>query len=619
MAGETLNIGPEDHESSNLDVTTRKCPDCGQHYQGGSHASCVAAPTARRGTSASSKSRLDEIPPEAQLFAGDPARQLNQYILVKQIGKGGMGAVWKAWDRKLTRWLAIKFLIALDEDDVVRFEREAKLAARLRHPNIAPIYEVGEVPATVAGQQTRHYLAMEFIDGESLSAVQISLREAIDLFIKIAQGLEAAHKAGVIHRDIKPHNIMLTSDRWPYIMDFGLAKSIQAESSISVSGSVMGTPAYMPPEQAQGKLEEIDNRSDVYSLGATMYSVFCRRQPFTGHTQVEVLMKVCKDDPEPPRKVNPEIPVAVEQIILKAMAKEKEDRYASAGELAEDLKRYLSDEAITARAFTPVRVEPRKSKAGAWIAILLVLGGGAAAYFGMRGGEEPKPPPPNPAVLPPPTPAVAVDEKAEREKKWRAAWGELRALLDFDDWEAGDGALAGRANEHLAKLAAEAPAFEVDVASWFDTQVDRAANRLQALPAALEERRAQAARVAAWCDTVRSSAMSIAPLSRTVEEAGKVRAGAAKIAAYKGVFTLKILVDPYAQVTGITRDGQPVAFQETSTPAVVGNLEIGNYQIELAHPQLGKKGFKLAADQLKDGKTYVIRGKFETLSWNELP
>src|SRR6185295_6588718 len=284
----------------------------------------------------SSKSRLDDVPEEAAAYVEDPARQLSSYILVKQIGKGGMGAVWKAWDKKLTRWVAIKFLLVSEDEDVARFQREAKLAARLRHPNIAPIYEVGEAPATQAGSSARHYLAMEYIDGTTMAgASNLPLPELLDIFMKVAQGIEAAHKAGVVHRDLKPANVMLTSDKWPYVMDFGLAKAIMAESSISVSGAVMGTPAYMPPEQAQGQLDQIDAQSDVYSLGATMYAVFCKKQPFQGQNPMEILMKVCKEDPISMRTHNPEIPEGVEKIVLKAMAKEKSERYASAQVLAD--------------------------------------------------------------------------------------------------------------------------------------------------------------------------------------------------------------------------------------------------------------------------------------------
>src|SRR5690349_13781779 len=262
--GDTIKVPDEPDEKGNLDVKSGPpstsptgAPSVGggdtikqDEPKSGSSSSNSGSKTAG-GTlkkPPSSKSHLDEIPQEAAQYIEDPSRQLGQYILVKQIGKGGMGAVWKAWDKKLTRWVAIKFLLVSEEEDVLRFQREAKLAARLRHPNIAPIYEVGEAPAQQAGQSTRHYLCMEYIDGQTMAgAANLPIPELIDIFMKVAQGIEAAHKAGVVHRDLKPANVMLTSDKWPYVMDFGLAKAIMAESSISVSGAVMGTPAYMPP------------------------------------------------------------------------------------------------------------------------------------------------------------------------------------------------------------------------------------------------------------------------------------------------------------------------------------------------------------------------------------
>ncbi|HEY0436145.1 MAG TPA: serine/threonine-protein kinase, partial [Phenylobacterium sp.] len=289
---ESLDTPTDPEDKGNVDVTSKpsntppKSSELDQTIKSDTSSppkpdSRTAGGTLKKG--GSSKSHLDEIPAEALPYVEDPSRLLGSYILVRQVGKGGMGAVWKAWDKKLTRWVAIKFLLVSEDEDVARFQREAKLAARLRHPNIAPIYEVGEAAATKAGDQTRHYLVMEYIDGQSMSAaLTIPLVELLDIFVKVAQGIEAAHKAGVVHRDLKPANIMLTTDRWPYVMDFGLAKAIQAESSLSVSGAVMGTPAYMPPEQAQGQLDNIDGQSDVYSLGATIYAVLCKKQPFTG-------------------------------------------------------------------------------------------------------------------------------------------------------------------------------------------------------------------------------------------------------------------------------------------------------------------------------------------------
>jgi serine/threonine-protein kinase len=157
-----------------------------------------------------------------------------------------MGTVWKAWDRNLTRWVAIKFLLASDEDGVARFRREAQLAARLRHPNIAAIYEVGSAPSKQRGSATDHYLAMEFVDGQTLAAAKLEVPEALEIFLQVAKAMEAAHRGGVIHRDLKPANIMITREKWPYVMDFGLAKALETESSLSASGAIMGTPAFMP-------------------------------------------------------------------------------------------------------------------------------------------------------------------------------------------------------------------------------------------------------------------------------------------------------------------------------------------------------------------------------------
>src|SRR5258705_6074954 len=263
--------------------------------------------------SSSAKRKVGEPnwPDEVKAAAKDPKNLLNQYILVAQIGKGGMGTVWKAFDRSLLRWVAIKFLTSVDgnEEGVARFKREAQLAGGLRHPNIAPIYEVGEA----RGQP---FIAMEFIDGASMSNAQLPMKEILDNFVKVAQGIEAAHKKGVIHRDLKPQNIMLTSDNWPYVMDFGLAKALRGDSSLSVTGSVMGTPAYMPPEQAQGKLELIDHQSDVYSLGATMYAILSRKTPFHAGTAMDILMKVFNEGPAPTSQHNAQIPRDSETIIF---------------------------------------------------------------------------------------------------------------------------------------------------------------------------------------------------------------------------------------------------------------------------------------------------------------
>jgi serine/threonine protein kinase len=576
----------------------------------------------------STKSRLDDIPSDAATFAEDPTRQLNQYILVKQIGKGGMGAVWKAWDKKLTRWVAIKFLLVSEEEDVLRFQREAKLAARLRHPNIAPIYEVGEAPATQAGEQTRHYLAMEYIDGQTMAgATSLPMPELLDLFSKVAQGIEAAHKAGVVHRDLKPANIMLTSDKWPYVMDFGLAKAIVGESSLSVSGAVMGTPAYMPPEQAQGQLDKIDGQSDVYSLGATMYAVLCKKQPFTGQTPMEILMKVCKDEPPPLKTHVPEIPDAVEKIVLKAMAKEKSERYASAQALADDLKRYLTNQEIEAKGPSSLKLAAKSVKRNVWplvVGAIVLVAGGIIAFLAMR--EQPKVvinnPNPNPNPNPPPVlPNPPVEDTAgKKAAEWYAAWIKFAETLDYDDWKPGDAGLTDRANKHLLQLRTDAPLRQPDVYDWFDRQETKAETLLGRLGGG-EDRRATAARIVSWCDMIQGVAKGVDFLKRPMEGAGKTRTEAARIADYKGSFTLRLFIGPYAEVTRLSRNGKEIPLSQRATPLTLGGLEIGDFEIEFTHPQLGKKVEKISEKQLKDGKVYLVSGRFEDakLRVKELP
>jgi hypothetical protein len=576
----------------------------------------------------SSKSHLDEIPQEAAQFHEDPARQLGQYILVKQIGKGGMGAVWKAWDKKLTRWVAIKFLLVSEEEDVLRFQREAKLAARLRHPNIAPIYEVGEAPATQAGQSSRHYLCMEYIDGQTMAgAANLPIPELLDIFMKVAQGIEAAHKAGVVHRDLKPANVMLTSDKWPYVMDFGLAKAIMAESSISVSGAVMGTPAYMPPEQAQGQLDQIDAQSDVYTLGATMYAVFCKKQPFTGQNPMEILMKVCKEDPISMRTHNPEIPEAVEKIVLKAMAKEKADRYPSSQALADDLKRYLSNQEIEAKGPSSLKIAAKKAKKNVWPIVvggLVIVAGSAIGYLAFRKPYDPPVVVKDPGTEKPPVvikETPVEDPAAKKASEWYSAWFKLAQELDFDDWKPGDATLAERINQHLKLLKTDAPIRQPDVHDWFDRQTTKAETQFSRLSGSGEEKRVVASNLVKWYDVVMASAKDVDFLKRQMDGAAKVQKDAKLIANYKGSVTLKILVGPFAEVTRLTTGGKAVTLKDPFGPMMVAGIEIGDLEIEFSHPSLGKRTEKIGAAQLKDGKTYQINGNMKDakLLVEELP
>ncbi|MBI3857465.1 MAG: serine/threonine protein kinase [Planctomycetes bacterium] len=572
----------------------------------------------------SSKSRLDDIPEEASQYAEDPSRQLTNYILVKQIGKGGMGAVWKAWDKKLTRWVAIKFLLVSEDEDVMRFQREAKLAARLRHPNIAPIYEVGEAPATQAGQSTRHYLAMEYIDGTTMSAAtEFPIAEILDIFMKVAQGMEAAHKAGVVHRDLKPANIMLTTDKWPYVMDFGLAKAIQAESSISVSGAVMGTPAYMPPEQAEGKLDQIDAQSDVYSLGATMYAVLCKKQPFSGQTPMAILMAVCKEDPIPLRTHNANVPEQVEQIVLKAMAKEKADRYPSAQALADDLKRYLTNQDIEAKGPSSLKLAAKQVKRNIWpvvVGLIVLAAGGVIAWLATRPQPKPIPPPPPVVIVKDPSPVVVKDppvedpnvriaaEAAKKAQEWYNAWGPLSEALDYDTWKPGDATLGVRVQKHLLAMKADAPNRDTDIKLWFQLQTGKTDDVVRDLRNTKDA--AVAGRLVGWCGTILAALKDVDSLKRYADQVQKARDAAVPIANYKGSVTLKILVGPFAEITKLTSGGKDVVIKQRLTPAMIGPVEIGDIEVEFTHGST-KKLEKIPAAQLKDGRIYQITGRMQ--------
>ena len=543
-------------------------------------------------------------PDEVRASAKDPKNLLNQYILVAQIGKGGMGTVWKAFDRSLLRWVAIKFLTSDgNEEGVLRFKREAQLAGGLRHPNIAPIYEVGEA-------RGQHFIAMEFIDGCTMANAQLAMPEIIDIFVKVAQGIEAAHKKGVIHRDLKPQNIMLTSDNWPYVMDFGLAKALRADSSLSVTGAVMGTPAYMPPEQAQGKLELIDHQSDVYSLGATMYAILSRKTPFQAESAMDILMKVCNEEPIPPRKHNPDIPPDIETIILKAMCKKKEDRYASAGALAEDLKRFLGNEEIQATRpglLTMVMRKARRNKsafiAGAVVlaAAVVVLGvvmrgNGKDKVSGGGGGTD--------------SGENAADREARR--KWREEWQAMRRDLSYRDWkQTGNPQLAELANKHLETRMAALGVDQVgqQVTDWFEKEVDRAKDYVGGIHGDVQKwtsNREQVKRAQNWCDQMLALAKGISELNKPVATLMEVRAQAALITGYKGQFTLHVDVGPYAEIE-LSTAGKSVSVPERYTPVRL-TLDVAEYVVTLKHPEHGSHQVKLAEKDLKSGETYRIKG-----------
>src|SRR3954468_16712176 len=269
----------------------------------------------------------------------------SRYQVERLLGSGGMGTVYKAFDPSLGRYVALKFLHRNDDDHTQRFLREARAQARIAHPHVCQVHEVGEV-------EGRPYIAMQYIDGRSLGEIceELTLDDKVRLVRDVARAVHAAHRTGLIHRDLKPGNILLareeTGEVHPYVVDFGLAMA-QDEISLSRTGMISGTPAYISPEQAQGR--PLDRRTDVYSLGVVLYELLAGEPPFTGGNLARVLVRLVQEDPRPLRQAAPAIPEDLETIVAKCLEKDPARRYESARELAEDLDRFLDGETIRAR------------------------------------------------------------------------------------------------------------------------------------------------------------------------------------------------------------------------------------------------------------------------------
>ncbi|MBI3268154.1 MAG: protein kinase [Planctomycetes bacterium] len=272
-----------------------------------------------------------------------------KYELLAQLGRGGMGVVYRAREKSVGRLVALKTALpdlASEPARIARFQREVRTAASLRHPAIVAIHDVGL-------EQGTHYFTMDLIEGstlaERLARGPVPLREGLTWLAAVADALEYAHSQGILHRDVKPSNLLLDAAGRPFLSDFGLAKDIDSGTQLTASGTLVGTPAYMSPEQVRGE-RTTDARSDVFSLGAVMYEVLTGRPPFDGETLAALFQRILNDDPAPVRRLNPRVHPDVEVACLKALAKEPAHRYASAGALAEDLRRFLDGEPIVARA-----------------------------------------------------------------------------------------------------------------------------------------------------------------------------------------------------------------------------------------------------------------------------
>jgi WD40 repeat protein len=312
---------------------------------------------------------------------GIKIRYFGDYELIEEVGRGGMGVVYRARQVSLKRIVALKMILAgqlADEQDVRRFLAEAQAAAKLDHPGIVPVFEVGQ-------HEQHHYFTMAFVEGESLAhRLSQSLpppREAAELLRKVAEAVAYAHLEGVIHRDLKPANILIDQHGQPRLTDFGLAKHVASPGrklgeepikDLTATGQVLGTPSYMAPEQASGKRGVVGAAADVYSLGAILYSMLTGRPPFQAANTLDTLLQVLEREPVAPRLLNSTVPRDLETICLKCLQKEAKKRYASARELAEDLDRYLDGQPIIARPVGPM------SRAWRWCKRKPALAGASA-------------------------------------------------------------------------------------------------------------------------------------------------------------------------------------------------------------------------------------------------
>ncbi|MEX0687072.1 MAG: serine/threonine-protein kinase [Pirellulales bacterium] len=275
--------------------------------------------------------------------------EFDDYELLEEIGRGGMGVVYRARQTSLDRTVAVKMLLRRDlasAADLVRFRSEAEAAARLDHPGIVSIFEVGEYGG-------HPFYSMRFIEGTTLAkrlaAGQVSAREAAATLAQVAEAVDAAHHRGVLHRDLKPSNILIDTSGMPHVSDFGLAKRIAEDQNVTHTGAILGTPCYMSPEQAAGSRGDVGPTSDVWSLGAILYQALTGRPPFQGSSPMDTLLAVLESDPPVPRSIAPGVDRDLELITLKSLQKPQDLRYASAADLAADLRAFLAGEPVAAR------------------------------------------------------------------------------------------------------------------------------------------------------------------------------------------------------------------------------------------------------------------------------
>ncbi|HEV3436820.1 MAG TPA: serine/threonine-protein kinase, partial [Gemmata sp.] len=323
--------------------------------------------------------------------------QIPGYEVETILGSGGMGIVFRAKHMRLNRVVALKMALAgayAGQHERERFQREAEAVAALRHPNVVQIYDIGES----AG---RPYFTMEFVEGgslaEKLQGTPLPSREAAAILATLAEAIHVAHEGGIVHRDLKPANIMLTSDGKPKITDFGLARRLGGEAGLTRTGLALGTPSYMAPEQARGRIDALGPAVDIYALGAILYELLTGRPPFRAETASETVYQLLTQDPVPPSRLNGNVPRDLETVCLQCLQKEPKRRYTSSAALADDLTRYLLGQVVAARPVGQLERAGKWIRRNKWVAglavatvLALVCGTVASLLFAFKAsrGEE---------------------------------------------------------------------------------------------------------------------------------------------------------------------------------------------------------------------------------------
>jgi outer membrane protein assembly factor BamB/tRNA A-37 threonylcarbamoyl transferase component Bud32 len=336
----------------------------------------LAAPLQQLSTEPTTLPPTDTAPPDTPL---QMVRSFGDYELLQEIARGGMGVIYKARQRSLDRVVALKMILAgalAGEADVQRFRQEAQTAARLQHPGIVPLHEVGEYKG-------QHYFSMDYIEGRSLADLvrdnPLPPKQAVRYVRLIAEAVHFAHGHGVLHRDLKPSNVLIDCFDQPRVTDFGLAKNLGKDAGLTDTGAVVGTPSYMPPEQASGARGKLSPASDTYALGAVLYELVTGRPPFRAATPLDTLLQVLNDEPASPRLLNPGISRDLETVILKCLHKDPARRYTSAHHLADDLGALLEGRPVQARRPSlPERVALWLKRQGRTFKVAAATAGAAA-------------------------------------------------------------------------------------------------------------------------------------------------------------------------------------------------------------------------------------------------